>query len=337
MAAVFIMQPLGQLLAAVVGLAVLLTVGRSAGLATETRLVEAATIVDRIWRYVIGVGAIPALVAIVFRLTIPESPRFTLDVDNDGARALRDTQKYYNIQRMASNGIVAVNGYEDVEDHSGMQQIPKATLNHEGAHDQEDDSMEIRELGRNDSNDRDDEEDDAELPDPFSWAELRRFFWVEGNIKYLLGTSMTWLLLDFAFYGLGINNPRVIAQIWASEPITNITAAANTPAWANPTDPLGVYETLKVDGIRSIITVSIGSLLGSLILIKMINYVPRKAWLTWSFVGMTALFAVIGGTYFKTANSNLHALTITLYVLCQLLFNLGMLQNPLRVYTDLTA
>jgi MFS transporter, PHS family, inorganic phosphate transporter len=336
MASVFIMQPVGQLLAAVVGLAVLLTVGRSAGLPTATSHVEAATIVDRIWRYVIGVGAIPALVAIGFRLTIPESPRFTLDVDNDGARALRDTRKYYNIQRRASNGSVVGNGYEDAEDHSAMQQLPKATLNHEESHDQDDDSMVIQELGGVDSNDQDEEEDDAELPDPFSWAELHRFFWVEGNIKYLLGTSMTWLLLDFAFYGLGINNPRVIAQIWASEPITNTTAATNTPAWANPTDPgLGVYETLKADGIRSIITVSIGSLLGSLILIKMINYVPRKAWLTWSFVGMTALFAVIGGTYFTTANSNLHALTITLYVLCQLLFNLGMLHSRHRVYTKL--
>lgn len=55
----------------------------------------------------------------------------------------------------------------------------------------------------------------------------------------------------------------------------------------------------------------------------MINYVPRKAWLAWSFIGMACLFAIVGGSYFRTANSNLHALTITLYVLCQLLFNLG--------------
>src|SRR5579859_7062363 len=102
MAAVFLMQPLGQLLAYVIGLAVLLTVGRNAGLATETNPVKAAITVDQIWRYVVGMGAIPALIVIVFRLTIPESPRYTLDVDNDGARALRDTQKYYNIQRTAS-------------------------------------------------------------------------------------------------------------------------------------------------------------------------------------------------------------------------------------------
>lgn len=211
--------------------------------------------------------------------------------------------------------------------------MPRVALSHETDHDQDDDSMVIEEIDSGGSNDQDDD-DDIQLPDPFSWHELHRFFWIEGNIKYLLGTSMTWLLLDFAFYGLGINNPRVIAQIWASEPIANATAAANTPSWANPSDPgLGIYETLKVDGIRSIITVSIGSLLGSLIIIKMINYVPRKAWLTWSFIGMAVLFAVVGGTYFKAANSNLHALIITLYVLCQLLFNLGTSGcYPLAIY-----
>jgi PHS family inorganic phosphate transporter-like MFS transporter len=38
---------------------------------------------------------------------------------------------------------------------------------------------------------------------------------------------------------------------------------------------------------------------------------------------MAVLFAIVGGSYFRAANTDLHALTITLYVLCQLLFNLG--------------
>jgi PHS family inorganic phosphate transporter-like MFS transporter len=221
MAAVFLMQPLGQLLAYVVGLAVVLTIGRNAGLAMETDHTKAAITVDQIWRYVVGMGAIPALIAIIFRLTIPESPRYTLDVDDDGARALRDTQKYYNIQRRASvDSSGAMHGYrDDVEEHAGIQPVPKATINDDVAED--DDSMVIHDLGGGDS----DEEgsDDSELPDPFSWAELKRFFWTEGNIKYLLGTSLTWALLDFAFYGLGINNPQVIAQIWASQPVRTLS------------------------------------------------------------------------------------------------------------------
>ncbi|KAG0648410.1 Inorganic phosphate transporter [Hyphodiscus hymeniophilus] len=345
MAAVFLMQPLGQLLSSIVGLAVLLTVGRNAGLATETDPESAKVIVDRIWRYVVGIGAIPALVAIVFRLTIPESPRFTLDVDHDGARALRDTQKYYNIRRTSTNG--SSNRHyavytDDIEDDAGMQQIPRAAINnetnphsqnldqethetaanHESFSDDDDDSMQIQELAEAESQDQEGDKK-AGLPDPFSVAELRRFFWTEGNLKYLLGTSVTWFLLDLAFYGLGINNPRVIAQIWSSKPV-NVTAANHVPDWQNPSDPNEtIYEVLKQDGVRSIITISVGSMLGSIIFIKMINYVPRKAWLYWSFIGLAVLFAVVGGTYFKAANSNLHALTIVLYVLCQLLFNLG--------------
>lgn len=325
MAAVFLMQPLGQLLASVVGLAVLLTVGRN--LNSTTNYSDQAVTVDRIWRYVVGVGAIPALIAIGFRLTIPESPRYTLDVDHDGARALRDTQKYYNIQRQSTNGSFNALGYgrnEDVEDAAAIQQVPRAIINPAEADmpEDDDDSMEIQDVGGDEEEDRDEAGQREELPDPFSISELTRFFWHEGNIKYLLGTSSTWFLFDFAFYALGINNPRVISQIWSSQPIP-----ANQPTgpdWQNPSDPnQSIYDILRSEGIRSIITISIGSLLGSIILIKAINYIPRKAWLSWSFVGMAILFAVIGGSYFRVANTNLHALTITLYVLCQLLFNLG--------------
>ncbi len=350
MAAVFLMQPLGQLLASVVGLAVLLTVGWSSGLANETDSEVAKRIVDRIWRYVVGVGAIPALIAIIFRLTIPESPRYTLDVDHDGARALRDTRKYYNVRRVSTNG--SENGQlhvytDDIEDDAGMQQIPRAAVNepissnnmshwntqdldddsHEDTNHQtrlgdDNDSMEIQEIAEADSQ-LEAGNEKGQIPDPFSLAELHRFFWTEGNLKYLLGTSITWFLLDFAFYGLGINNPRVIAQIWSSQPI-NGTVADNTQDWQNPSDPnQTIYEVLRLDGIRSIITISVGSMLGSIILIKMINYIPRQAFLKWSFVGMAVLFAVIGGTYFRAANSDLHALTLVLYVLCQLLFNIG--------------
>jgi MFS transporter, PHS family, inorganic phosphate transporter len=342
MAAVFLMQPLGQLLASVVGLAVLLTIGRSEGLETQTDHVAAATTVDRIWRYVIGVGAIPALVAILFRLTIPESPRYTLDVDHDGARALKDTQDYLRIKRASTSGgssrMLEANGYNDVEDDAAdacgdrlILRQPPNTASAPEAFPREirRGSMDINDIDEGEAvgNDEEEEEDDdekMELPDPFSRSELINFFITQGNIKYLMGTTFCWFLLDFAFYGLGINNPRVIAQIWSSQPVANATLASTSPIWQNPTDGnLSIYETLRKDGIRSIITISVGSLLGSLIIIKLIDYVPRRAWLVWSFIGIAVLFAVAEGSYTVAANSDLHALTIVFYVLCQLLFNLG--------------
>jgi MFS transporter, PHS family, inorganic phosphate transporter len=348
MAAVFLMQPFGQLMAAVVGLAVLLTIGKNSGLDTLDPVrdhVAAATIVDRIWRYVIGVGTIPAFIAIIFRLTIPESPRYTLDVDHDGARALRDTRQYLNIKRVATGDETPPfdeKRYGDIEHVAAnsqdngllLQHPPKAAAGPDTTPrealpiEDDDDIMEIQEVGGDDApeedSDSDSDSDVVQLPDPFSRAELYRFWIQEGNIKYLLGTSFTWFLLDFAFYGLGINNPRVIAQIWASRPVLDVNTVNDLPSWTNPSDSnVSIYEILRLDGIHSIITISIGSMVGSIIIIKLINYVPRKAWLAWSFMGMAVLFAVAGGSYFVAANSDLYALTIVFYVLCQLLFNLG--------------
>jgi PHS family inorganic phosphate transporter-like MFS transporter len=319
MAAVFLMQPLGQLLASVVGLAVLLTVGRN--LDKEDIATQPVT-VDRIWRYVVGVGAIPALVAIGFRLTIPESPRFTLDVDHDGARALRDAQRYYNKEQVPVNGDFTSIA-DDPEYDAGLPPMPRAALDPSTDHaESDDDDDRIITVGGEISDDDNVSGEPQKMPDPFSRRELVQYFWTEGNIKYLAGTCSTWFLFDFAFYALGINNPRVIAQIWSSKPVP--ASQAPVDEWQNPSNPnQTIYELLRTEGIRSIITISIGSMLGSIILIKVINYIPRKSWLAWSFVVMAALFAIIGGSYFRAADSDLHALTITLYVLCQLVFNLG--------------
>lgn len=46
--------------------------------------------VDYTWRLLIGLGCIPAVVALYFRLTIPETPRFTMDIDRNVGRAARD-------------------------------------------------------------------------------------------------------------------------------------------------------------------------------------------------------------------------------------------------------
>jgi PHS family inorganic phosphate transporter-like MFS transporter len=299
MAAVFLMQPLGQLLAHVVGLVVLLTIGRNAGLATETDPVAAVQVADRIWRCVVGFGAIPAFIALCFRLTIPESPRFTLDVAQDAESALRDIRKFYKIQQSESadgNGFTP-DFYDDIKDDASIQKVLNANIDDYAIQDEDNYIMEIQAV--------DERRFKEQMSEPFSSTALFEYFWKQGNIKWLLGTSICWFLLDFAFYGLGTNDPRVIVQIWSS-PVND--------------SALSIYEVLRQDSIRSIITISIGSLLGSIMLIMVIDYIPRKSWLVWSFVGMTVLFASVGGSNFWAVNWG--RLTMMLYILCQLLFNL---------------
>ncbi|KAF9037081.1 phosphate permease [Panaeolus papilionaceus] len=45
---------------------------------------------DPMWRLLIGIGCIPAAVALYFRLTIPETPRFTMDIECNIQQATQD-------------------------------------------------------------------------------------------------------------------------------------------------------------------------------------------------------------------------------------------------------
>ena len=328
MAAVFLMQPLGQLAAHLVGLFVVLGVGRARGLPALTAPEDhdaAAAIVDSIWRCVIGVGAFPALVAIIFRLTIPESPRFTLDVEYDANRALLDTQTYYKSRE-------SVDFQDNAVEELGTLRNPALTQADADGRESITESLSVH-SARAHSISLGPHQLKPHHASQFSREDIHQYFWVEGNWRHLAGTSLCWFFLDFAFYGLGINNPRVIAKIWTSSPLP--LNANSTPAWGSDysLQDGSIYDILKQNAIQSIITVSIGSVLGSLILIKAINYIPRKSILAWSFLGLAALLAITGGTFFKAFHSNLHALTITFYVLCQLLFNLGRLSYLSSIFS----
>jgi PHS family inorganic phosphate transporter-like MFS transporter len=96
MGAVFAMQGFGQLAAAVVALIV--TAGFKESLQTAKDVSHCTGVcqlaVDKMWRVVIGFGAVPACFALYYRLTIPETPRFTFDVAHDLAKADEDVRAY---------------------------------------------------------------------------------------------------------------------------------------------------------------------------------------------------------------------------------------------------
>jgi len=46
--------------------------------------------VDYMWRILIGLGCVPGVVALYFRLTIPETPRFTMDIERNVLQAADD-------------------------------------------------------------------------------------------------------------------------------------------------------------------------------------------------------------------------------------------------------
>lgn len=93
--AVFAMQGFGQFAAAMMVLIV--TVGFKDTLQAAGHVANCVGTcqrdVDIMWRLVLGFGGIPGWFALYYRLTIPETPRYTFDVKHNIAKAVADSRK----------------------------------------------------------------------------------------------------------------------------------------------------------------------------------------------------------------------------------------------------
>ncbi|KAI0117224.1 phosphate permease [Daldinia grandis] len=101
MGAVFAMQGIGQLACAFVMLFVTLGFREALSVASKTTECDGycAIAVDKMWRTLIGFGAVPACIALYYRLTIPETPRYTFDIGRDVEKAADDVKAYISGKR----------------------------------------------------------------------------------------------------------------------------------------------------------------------------------------------------------------------------------------------
>ncbi|KAF4997890.1 hypothetical protein FGRMN_3529 [Fusarium graminum] len=107
-AAVFSMQGLGQLAAAIVALITTVAFKEAfIGAADESQCgYECRLAADRAWRIIVGVGAIPACFALYYRITIPETPRYTFDIEHDIEKADADIKAYVASKSKGSFDVV---------------------------------------------------------------------------------------------------------------------------------------------------------------------------------------------------------------------------------------
>eukprot|EP00667_Euglena_gracilis_P008355 EG_transcript_8458 len=82
-------QGLGTLFAACMGMAV--SAAYIPSITDNCTPALSCSYMDTIWRITIGIGAIPAALTIYLRMKLPESPRFTAQVDNDEELAAANT------------------------------------------------------------------------------------------------------------------------------------------------------------------------------------------------------------------------------------------------------
>ncbi|KAH8819766.1 putative inorganic phosphate transporter PHO84 [Xylogone sp. PMI_703] len=128
MNAVFAMQGIGQFTAALVALIV--AAGFKDSLSTAAKASQCtgscALAVDKMWRIIIGMGAVPGCIALYYRLTIPETPRYTFDVARDVEKAGQDINTYISGKQGEGN-VDEIRRATTMVEQSGALEIPKAS------------------------------------------------------------------------------------------------------------------------------------------------------------------------------------------------------------------
>ena len=107
-------------------------------------------------------------------------------------------------------------------------------------------------------------------------------------------------------YGLGLSSPEIVSHIWQG----------------NTQSKSSVYKTLSDNSKHTLVMVSIGTVVGGLLMIKVVKYVSPKVIQFWGFLVLFVLFIVTGSAWTKLLDSSRHALII-LYVFSHIAFNLG--------------
>ncbi|KAK7181798.1 hypothetical protein DPSP01_012522 [Paraphaeosphaeria sporulosa] len=316
---VFFAQPIGQLLANVLSLAAVegfksqITTLNPACADGDEGL-QCFKAIDRLWRIVVGIGMIPAIIALAFRFTIPESPRYKLDILRNVHTVFEDTKDYFGGPEVDAEGgeLETMPTSPNIDD----QDLSRVSTSSEIALDEVVGSDSESERRPSSVHQRPTSFHHIQLPpgDPSyvpplaSWADAKDFFIVQGNWQYLLGTSLSWLFLDFAFYGLGLSSPDIVRHIWQN-PGSDKSASS-------------VFDALRDNSLHTLIMVSIGAVIGGAAMIKVIRYASPKVIQFWGFLVLFLLFIVTGSAWTKLLDSSRSGL-IVLYVLSQIAFNLG--------------
>jgi PHS family inorganic phosphate transporter-like MFS transporter len=225
-----------------------------------------------------GAGLLLTLVAIIARFKIPESPRYTMDVLGNTFKASVDARDYRRQARDEQELQPMMNGNANANANPAPV-YPKA-----------------------------------------SYADAVNYFVTQGNWVYLLGATVSWFVLDFgkcdlshncfhiylssllvnthsnhhaskAFYGLDMNSPSTIAKIWDIAP-PNSSAPTR---WSTEYDPnLSVFQDLLRSGAHALVVVSLGAVVGGLLLILFINHLNRKRLQWGGFLALFVIFIILG-------------------------------------------
>ena len=243
-----------------------------------------ARAVDQIWRWVIGSALLPAVLGVILRFTVPESPRYTIEVLNAPLKASQETRKLKCSDALASD--------------QGVNQEASALP----TSDEERSRSSIAKRRQSSTNEN-----------PSSLT-VKQWFWDSGNWRRLFATSLGWLILDFATFALSLNESSTLSKFWYGPK----SPANRRKVWnSNVVDPNASIFSILIDNSVHLLAIkSAAAITSNILLILFITRLNRKM-LTWvMFLVTGALLIITGVTLLKTLDTQKSGIVIPLYALC---------------------
>ncbi|KAH1304358.1 hypothetical protein KXX24_003584 [Aspergillus fumigatus] len=265
LATVFFCQSLGQLAAQLIALIAMAGFQHHIPTNPDTITCTETCVrsLDTIWRLLVGLGAVPAFIALWFRLTIIESPRYTAEVTKDSLQAVNDVSQFY--QRVSIDS-ASVNSVEPPSPESGSFRL-SATQSVDHQPDRPASAAPFA-------------EQDAASPLAIL-NDFKHFFGQKDNFRKLAATSLCWFCLDLPFYGLGLISPRITRIIWFGSKLPRTS----------------LYQLLFQTAYQSTVVVSSGAVVGNLLSILTIDKLGRRNIQLNGFFWLFLLNVVIGASF----------------------------------------
>ncbi|EEU47140.1 uncharacterized protein NECHADRAFT_77297 [Fusarium vanettenii 77-13-4] len=257
---------------------------------------QAKWVIDMLWRCVIGVAMLPAFVAIIARVTIPETPRYHADIRKDLRQAVKNSLRVYKGKKVKETNTHAAEppldddsdrwftgawDYLKKDSHLGLRNLCLISLLWG--------LMDVGFYG-------------LSLDSPMVLSILRNK-WVEkdGSDNCTTGNAWPW----------------------------------KVPTWRPRFEPdWNIYKVLERTSVESLEIVSVASTMGSIAALLMVNYFRRKRILLVTFLMSAVLFTTTGAILISTYclkdeqghcrdNEGYRKVVIVFYAITQFVYNAG--------------
>ncbi|KAJ7491749.1 major facilitator superfamily domain-containing protein [Mycena galericulata] len=240
---------------------------------------------NSVWRIYTGLVIIPGIITIVHRLMLAESTRMK------GVQAVREDPSL-----IAKGEVIGVtvdhNGEKIVEGKiaEGSSSGKIVEGNSSGKSVDEESARPVVGLAA------------SRAARAAAWRDARDYFSEWRHLKILIGTTMSWFLLNIIFYGISLNQSIFISAL----------------GLANSKDP---WEYLWQQGVGNVIIAVGGFLPGYYFTLFTIEYLGRKTIQIMGLVMNAIIFAIMAGKY-DTLKHNSSGL-IACFIFLQFFFNFG--------------